>query len=387
MLKVNNKIRVLFIGVLVILFALSSQLILQADAQEDEIVIGWIAPFSGNYAWAGEYLTNGSKMAIEEINAAGGINGRKLKMIYEDDASNPTQSVNTIIKLIVKDKVDLVMGPFNSSCALADMVEAEKRQFPILVFALSPLVTSQGNKWVFRMSPGDNVTVKALLDYVVEVKGWKKIAFMTDTTDYGTGAYVVGEPYLKARGLEPLTNEKFNIPDKDFTSQLLKIKKTNPEVLFIHGDEADCGLIAKQRLQLGMGDLQLIGGLPLTGKKYKEVGGKEAIEGTIVVTNFLDVNPDPKIQAFIKKFTDTYGYTPEARCTAGYDGTYVAAQAFRNALNNFGDLTPEHVRDGLRQVQGLQGIQGVFNYDETGEGLNTAIKGVFHDGELEFLSD
>lgn len=384
-----NKISLIVISVILVIAAFSIQSVLAAEVQQDDdIVLGWVAPFSGNYAWAGEYLTNGSKLAIEEINASGGINGRKLTLIWEDDAANPTQSVNAVIKLIVQDKVDLVMGPFNSSCALSTMVEAANREHPILVFGLSPLVTSQGNQWVFRMSPGDNVSVKALLDYVVEERGWTKIAFITDTTDYGTGAYVVGEPYLKAKGLEPLTNEKFNIPDKDFTSQLLKVKQANPEILFVHGDEADCGLIVKQRLQLGMGDLQIIGGLPLTGKKYTEVGGKEAIEGTIVTTNFLPTgNPDPQIQNFFKKFEETFGYAPEARCAAGYDGTYVAAEAFKIALERFGELSPKNIRDGLRSVQGLDGVQGEFNYDETGEGLSNCVKGIFRDGQLVFLAD
>jgi branched-chain amino acid transport system substrate-binding protein len=388
MIKVN-KISLIVISVIFVIAVFSIQTVLGAEVQEDrDIVLGWIGPFSGNYAWAGEYLTNGSKLALDEINAVGGVKGRKIKLIWEDDGGNPTQSVNAAIKLITQDKVDLIMGPFNSSCALAVMQECANREFPNLTFGLSPLITSQGNQWVFRMSPGDNIAVKNLLDYVTEVKGWTRIAFITDTTDYGTGAYVVGEPYLKAKGLEPLTNEKFNIPDKDFTSQLLKIKQTNPDVIFPHGDEADIGLIAKQRVQLGMGHIPLIGGLPLTGKKFIENAGKEAAEGTIVVTNFIpNNNPDPLVISFTAHFKEKYGYTPEARCASGYDGTYVAAQAFRIVFEQLGgELTPENIRDGLRMVQGLKGVQGEFNYDETGEGLSTCHKGIFRNGELEFLT-
>lgn len=354
----------------------------QTKKEAEVIKLGWVAPFSGNYAWAGKYLTDGSKVAIEEINAAGGILGRKLVLLSEDDEGDPTKSVNAAIKLIEKDKIDVLMGPFNSSCALAVMKVAEQREVPMVTWALTPLLTTQGNKWVFRLSPSDAVSVKSIIDYALDQKGYKRIAFLTDSTDYGTGGYIVGEQVLKQRGLAPLCNEKFNIPDKDFTAQLLRIKALNPDALFLHGDEGDIGIIARQRIQLGMGNLQIIGGVPLTGKKFIEMAGAEAAEGTIVATNFLASNPDPKIQEFVQKFQKMHGYVPEARGAGGYDGTWVAALGIKNA----GKLDKTAIRDGIRAVQGYEGVQGVFNYDETGEGLKSCIKAIFRNGEMVFLA-
>jgi branched-chain amino acid transport system substrate-binding protein len=355
----------------------------EEKAQASVIKVGWIAPFSGNYAWAGEYLLNGAKLAAEEINAKGGVNGVKIDIVYEDDGGDPTKSVNATIKLIEKDKVNIIMGPFNSSCTLANMKETERRQMPQITFSLSPVITKQNNQWIFRMSPSDEVTMTSILEYAVKVQGKKNIAFLTDTTDYGTGGYIVGAPYLEKNGLKPLTNEKFNIPDKDFTAQLLNIKKANPDALLLHGDEADCGLIAKQRIQLGMKDLEIIGGLPLTGTKYLETGGAEAVEGTIVATSFLASNPSPKVQDFVKNFTQKYGYAPEARCAAAYDGMYILAEALKHSQGKIDNIS---LRDAIRKVQNMEGVQGVFNFDEVGEGLHTVLKGIYRSGKIEFLA-
>jgi branched-chain amino acid transport system substrate-binding protein len=359
----------------------------EPDADEEKVIrVGWIAPFSGNYAWAGQYLLDAAQMAADEINAQGGAasGGVRIEILHEDDGGDPTKSVNATIKLIENDKVDIIMGPFNSSCTLANMVETERREFPQITFSLSPVITEQGHKWIFRMSPADDVTMTSILDYATQVKGFTKLAFLTDTTDYGTSGYIVGEPYLKELGLEPLTNEKFNIPDKDFTAQLLKIRAAEPDAIVLHGDEADCGLIAKQRLQLGMNDIPIIGGLPLTGVKYLENGGPEGTEGTMVATSFLANSDKPVIQEFVKNFTDRYGYTPEARCAAAYDGMYVLAEALKN---NGGKTDNVSLREGILNVQGLEGVQGTFNYDEYGNGLHSVMKGIFKNGEIEFLAE
>jgi branched-chain amino acid transport system substrate-binding protein len=355
-----------------------------SSGYDKTLKIGIIGPGSGNYAWVKDYFCDSVQLAIDEMEAIGpeATNGVKLEWIFEDDSGDPTSSVTGTIKLIEEEKVDIIFGPFNSSCAYAQIGEAAKHEIPEIIFALSNGLTEQGNEWVFRCSPADGVTVRNVMQYAYDEMGARKFAFLTDSTDYGTSAYVEGEPFLKDLGLEPLTNEKFDIPDKDFTAQLLKIKNADPDVLVLHGDEADCGLIAKQRLQLGMGDLQLIGGIPMTGVKFLENAGKDGSEGCVVTTNFLANRDDPKVKQFVTNFEEKYNYTPEARCASLYDATYVLAEALKNSGGAIDNVS---LRDGIRAVQNYEGVQGTFKYDEAGNGLNVVMKAIFEDGEMQFL--
>ena len=357
-----------------------------APASYDKTLkIGIVCPGSGNYAWVKDYFCDSVQLAIEELEAMGpeSTAGVKLEWVYEDDASDPTASVTATIKLIEQEKVDIIFGPFNSSCAYAQIATVAQNETPEIFWALSDGITQQGNEWIFRNSPSDGITVTNVIKYAHDELDCTKFAFLTDSTDYGTSAYVTGEPLLKDLGLEPLTNEKFDIPDKDFTAQLLKIKNAEPDVLMLHGDEADCGLIVKQRLQLGMGDLQVIGGIPMTGVKFLENAGSDGSEGCIVTTNFLANRDDPKVKSFVEAFQAKYNYAPEARCAALYDCTYVLAEALKNSGGNIDNVS---LRDGIRAVQDYTGVQGTFKYDEFGNGLNVVMKAIFTDGTMQFLS-
>jgi branched-chain amino acid transport system substrate-binding protein len=352
---------------------------------EKTLKIGIVCPGSGNYAWVKDYFCDSVQLAIDELEAMGpdSTAGVKLEWIYEDDASDPTTCVTSTIKLIEQEKVDIIFGPFNSSCAYAQIATVAQNEIPEIFWALSDGITTQGNEWIFRNSPADGITVTNVMNYAHDDLKYTKFAFLTDSTDYGTSAYVIGEPLLKGLGLEPLTNEKFDIPDKDFTAQLLKIKNAAPEVLMLHGDEADCGLIVKQRLQLGMEDLQVIGGIPMTGVKFLENAGADGAEGCIVTTNFLANRDDPKVKSFVEAFKAKYNYDPEARCAALYDATYVLAEALKNSGGKIDNVS---LRDGIRAVQDYTGVQGTFKYDDKGNGLTVVMKAIFKNGEKQFLS-
>ncbi len=346
----------------------------------EPIKIGWIAPKTGTNAILGEWDERGVLLAFEAKNAAGGIHGRPLVLIQEDDEADPTKAVALAQKLITQDKVVAAFACTNSTTTLAVVDIFKEYKIPHLTSALNATITQKGSKYVFRDCPAGPAYEKSIVDFMVG-KGFKKFAIISDTSAYGKGEAEYQTNALKAHGLEPLAVEWYGIEDKDFTGQLTKILQTNPEVILFGGSEVASGLIAKQARQLGFTG-QFAGGAAIGTTKFVEVAG-EAAEGVYYSNPYITNDLNDMTRDFAARYKARWGDEPESHGAKAYDGATVLIMALEKA---YPDITPERITEELHKICGVQGLQGEICYDENGEGLHNVGIGVVKGGKLTPVS-
>jgi branched-chain amino acid transport system substrate-binding protein len=232
--------------------AIVSVLAIAPQAHAQDVKIGLIAGMSGPGASYGASMRQGIEMAVQEINAAGGIKGRKLTLDVADDASDPAQSVLAMQRL-VNDQVDIVVGGWGSSQVLANMEVAERAGMPYVVAGASnPRITTSRNKWTFRILTNDNGHATRLADVATSLLHMKRIAVMNDSNDYGVGARDIFVARLKELGLAPVDIESYQANDKDFTAQLTHIAAANAEAIAVLGTLPAAPAIMNQARDLGI---------------------------------------------------------------------------------------------------------------------------------------
>lgn len=348
-------------------------------ASGEPIKIGWIGALSGTNAVLGKWDTYGIELAFDEVNARGGINGRPLQLIKYDDEADPTKAVNAATRLISEDKVPAAFATTNSGPTLAVVPVFQRAKVPHLTGSLSAEITQKGSAYVFRDTAAGPTYEQRLVDYLVQKKGYKTFAIITDSTAYGKGQADYQEQEIKKLGQTVTTRETYNPEDKDFTGQLQNILRTNPEVLLFGGSEVASGLIAKQARQLGFTGV-LAGGAAIGTPKYIEVAGADVANGTYFSSPFIDASRSEKAKAFAQRYQEKYGEEAESHGAKAYDGAMLLAYAMSRASS----LEGEEIAKQLHAIKGFEGVQGVFNFDENGEGINTVDIGIVKDGKLTY---
>lgn len=272
-------------------------------AQAQDIKLGVIAGMSGPGTSYGIGIRQGAEMAVKEINAAGGIKGRKLQIVVSDDASNPAQSV-TAMQRLANEGVDLIVGGWGSSQVLANMEVAERAGIPyIVVGATNPRITSEKNKWTFRVILDDSVQAEQIAEAAVKTLGMKRIAVINDSNDYGVGNRDVFVANLKKFGLEPVTVQSYQSSDKDFTAQLTRIREANPDGVAIFGTIPAAPAIMNQARDIGI-KARFIGTGGLANENLMTLAPK-ASEGTILTTYFneeVDAESKSWAERYVKEF-------------------------------------------------------------------------------------
>jgi branched-chain amino acid transport system substrate-binding protein len=336
----------------------------QSGEVKEDIKIGVVANLTGAAAMTGNYIKNGVDMAIEEINAAGGINGHKVTYIAEDDEAVPAKSVSAITKLIEKDKVFAVIGPSGSGQVLATMEVAERYEVPEFApNASNPKITRSGNEWIFRIHADDILHAKTMVDYIVEELKEEKIAIIYTNNDYGrTGMEEIVKRLEDPHGIEPLVIEACQATDKDFSSQILKAKASGATTLLISTDYPEGALLVKQCHQLQFNPIMAsLGGLPFAG--FSEIAGQDAI-GVMSTMPYLP-KPRTDVEAeWIQKATDKYGITPNYTFANAYNCMMILAKAIEEV-----GLDQDQVRAVLREGLTYTGPTGTVGFDETGNAI------------------
>lgn len=345
----------------------------------DEIKIGAVAARTGDNAALGEWQANGARLAIEEINAKGGVLGKKLVLVLEDSQGVPAQAVAVLNRLIYRENVTAVIGDCQSSPVLAMLPVIKAARIPLLAHGTNPGITAQNNPWVFRTRANDIVKFSSLTKFLIESVGYGKIAVLHDSADYGVGGATAVKDFLKAKGMAPVVDESWTPGDKDFSSQLLKIKKADPDVLILIGPMVDMGLAMKQARQMGI-KAQFAGGAGIESDTTQGAAGG-AGEGVIFTAGFISSNPDPNVQAFVKKYRERYGHDPNDFAATGYDSIYLLAKAIEKANS----AEAAAIADALRSLS-YEGVEGTFRFDKTGEGLHEMFCGKIVKGVPTFFN-
>jgi len=341
------------------------------------IKIGMVNPLSGNAATYGLSTKNGLELALEEINKKGGVNGRPLQLVFEDDAGDPKQAASATQKLVDQPDIVALQGSALSSNTLAMAPIVERAKIPHLVVSSSSPKLTGINPYFFRMAVQDDQVGGLIGELVVKVLKAKKVAIMYPNNDYGKGLSAAIENKVKELGGTVLANIPYLATDKDFQAQLTEIKAKNPEAIALAGTYTDSALITKQAREMGI-TVPMAGGTGPNSPKFIEIAGKAA-EGFVFLGVFLPDNPDPKVQDFVQKYKSKFGLEPDQFAALAYDQMYVIADALKRVEG--GKVTRENLTKALRSTN-YQGITGKVTFNEKGDWIRPYLYITVKDGKF-----
>ncbi|HEY2137043.1 MAG TPA: ABC transporter substrate-binding protein [Xanthobacteraceae bacterium] len=330
----------------------------------DPIRIGMVVPLTGPIAESGKYGIQGARLAIEEVNKAGGVLGRPLELVTEDDQSaNPT-TILAFNKLAGDKNIVAFLGPTRSTQIQAIAPAVQKAGIPVMIGGTDPALTRAGNPWLFRFRPNDSYTVRVMADFGTKVLNKKKWAVVHATDAFGTSAKTLFIDNLKRQGIEPVMVEGQPNNSPDYTAVALKVKQSGADVMatFITYEQ-DLAIFAKQLRQLGV-DIVWIGSPSITTTTARNLAGP-ALYGTYAVADFF-AGANPQAKAFADNYQTTYKSPADFFGSWPYDAVHVLAKAIEAAKST----EPDKLRAALLAVNGYQGVEGSYTFDRNGDGLH-----------------
>jgi branched-chain amino acid transport system substrate-binding protein len=341
--------------------ALSAVLGLIACGQgggDTSILVGHVASMTGDTATFGRSTDAGMRLAIEEINAAGGVLGKPIELVTEDDRSVTEEARTAAQKLIQRDEVVALLGEIASSRSLAAGPEAQRAQVPMISpGSTNPKVTEIGD-YVFRACFIDPFQGSVMARFAMDELKAKKLAILFDfKQDYSVGLAQFFRDTVAKQGGEIVADERYTSGDIEFRAQLTTIRSANPDAIFVPGYYTEVGLIAKQARELGI-TAPLLGGDGWDSEKTIEIGG-EAVEGYYFSTHYAADSDDPNVQDFVKRYTEKYSSTPDAMAALGYDTAKILADALARA----GTTEGPKLRDAIAATAGFEGVTGKISMD------------------------
>ncbi len=347
------------------LFAVAAVTTGSAFAQ-DVIKIGVTQPLTGAFAASGNYVTQGAKIAEDLINASGGVLGRKIQLIVEDNKSNPTEAVATAEKLIGKDKVPVMMGAWSSGLTLAVMPKLMEYGVPMLVeTSSSGKITVAGNPWIFRISPTSEMEAKAFAGHV-KALGIKKADFLATNNDFGLGASKEFSEMLKGQGVQIGTIETMDPKATDFSAQLAKIKASGGDTLFVTTAVEQATLILKQATEQQVKARIITTGGSVSPDQLIEQAGPAA-NGSMHLVFFTPWFPEAvKNPDVAKKFVAEWNARkyPVGGLTEGFRG-WDGINTIVEAIKLAGKAEPEAIQKALWNVK-VKGIDGDIAFIKQG---------------------
>jgi branched-chain amino acid transport system substrate-binding protein len=341
------------------LFALS--LAATGAFAQETIKIGVIQPLTGSVAYNGTTDVNGAKLAADEINAKGGVLGRKIELIVEDGQCKPANSVNAAEKLIQRDKVVALAGAFCSSATLAVMPVAESNKIPLVTGVSSAAsLTDKGNKWFYRATETDALLAKAFAKILFNELKLRKVAYIGVNDDFGRGGVAEFEKHMQALGATTVMKEYFEHGTSDFYTLLAKLKASAADGAFVAAETQDGSTLVKQKAELGLATKVFGVGSWATTDFIKLAG--PAAEGIYAAVPYASTMTTPKNAAFVKAYTERYKEAPGKYSAAGYNTINILAEAIARAKSS----EPDKIREALAKTD-YEGPNGHFRFDDKGQ--------------------
>jgi branched-chain amino acid transport system substrate-binding protein len=347
----------------------------------DAILVGEFASLTGKEATFGISSHEGTQLAIEEINAAGGVLGKQIKLITEDDQSKAGEPANVVNKLISKDGVVAVLGEVASSRSLEAAPICQDNKIPMISPAsTNPKVTETGD-FIFRVCFIDPFQGTVMANFATNTLKAKKVAVFTDVkSDYSKGlAKFFKEGFTKSGG-QIVAELDFNGGDKDFKGQLTAIKTAAPEAVFVPGYYTDVALICIQAKQLGL-TVPLFGGDGWESDTLVKIGG-DAVEGHYFSTHYASDSTSPKVTAFVEAYKKRYGgKVPDAMAALGYDSAMFLADAIKRA----GTTEGPKLRDAMAATKEFDAVTGKMAMNAQRDAVKAAVIMQVKDGKFKFV--
>jgi branched-chain amino acid transport system substrate-binding protein len=365
------------------LFAIGALALALAGCRQnaaDEIVVGEFASLTGGTATFGRSSDAGVQLAVTEVNAGGGLLGKKLRVVVEDDQSKPEEARTAVLKLLKQDQVVAVLGEVASSRSLAAAPECQRAGVPMISPAsTNPKVTAVGD-YVFRVCFIDPFQGSTMAKFAAESLHAKTAAILRDVkNDYSVGLADFFRDEFMRRGGKILIDVSYSEGDIDFKAQLTAIRGVNPNVVFVPGYYTEVGLIARQARELGIA-VPLLGGDGWDSPRTVEIGGA-AVNGCYFSNHYAVDDPNPVAQSFIEKFRKKYSEVPDAMAVLGYDATLVLADAIRRA----GTVEGKALRDAIAATKDFAGVSGKITIDEHRNARKSIVVLKIDQGEVKFF--
>ena len=347
------------------------------------ILVGEYASLTGSEATFGINSDNGVQLALDELNKAGGVLGRKFKVIVEDDQSKPGQPSTAVNKLIQSDKVIAVIGEIASSRSLEAGPICQSAKIPMISpGSTNPTVTQTGD-YIFRVCFIDPFQGTVMAKFALDTLHAKKVAVLSDvTSDYSKGLSQYFTEYFKAHGGEIVAERSYSGggKDKDFRAQLTAIKAASPDAIFVPGYYTEAGLIGKQAKILGL-KVPLLGGDGWDSPKLAEIAGS-SLDGCYFSTHFSPADSNPKVQTFVKAYQTKYNTMPDGMAPLGYDAMMILADAIKKAGSTDGDK----VRAALTTVKDYDAVTGKISIDDKRNATKSAVVLEVHGKDNKFVA-
>lgn len=342
-------------------------------AAGDTIKVGASFELTGNVANYGKAILSGAKMAIDEVNEKGGVNGKKLTLVESDNKSEPSESGNSVTKLVTQDKVVAIIGPATSGCVAASAPITTANKVPqIAPSATAPAITMDNGKvrdYMFRACFIDPFQGQVMAQFADNTLKVKNVAILYDSSsDYSKGLADVFQKTLESKGGAVVAKEAFLSKDLDFKAALTKIKATNPEAIYVPGYYEEVSKIIKQAREIGI-NVPLLGSDGWESPKLAEIAGKDALHDCYYVSAFSAQDQDPSVQKFIKDYKAKYQKDPDIFAMQGYNAGLVLADALKRSNN----ATGEKMAKAIAETKDLPIASGKLTYDANHNPIMSAL--------------
>jgi branched-chain amino acid transport system substrate-binding protein len=340
-----------------------------ANAGDKDIIkVGEFASLTGSEATFGQSSHHGTEMAVEDINAHGGVLGKKIQLLTEDDQSQAGQPATVVRKLISRDGVVAILGEVASSKSLEAAPICQENKIPMISPAsTNPKVTEAGD-YIFRVCFIDPFQGTVMAHFARNTLKLQTAAVLKDVkSDYSFGLAKFFKQGFEEAGGKIVAEQNYSAGDKDFNAQLTALKAANPEGIFVPGYYTEVGLIVLQARQQGI-TVPIFGGDGWESSSLVPIGG-DALEGCYFSTHYSPQDASPAVQDFVKRFQAKYGDTPDAMAALGYDSAMILADAMRRAGTN--DCAK--VRDALAATKDFSGVTGTITIDANRNASKSAV--------------
>lgn len=339
-----------------------------AASAADPVKVGVLLPLSGSSAVSGQEILLGIKLAAEEVNAKGGVLGRQVELVIEDDESSPTKGTSAALKLIEGDNVCAIVGTYNSDVALAESKIAREHKIPMSSGGSTSVAVTDantpGDPWFFRAFPGSDEQGEQSALNVVKRLAAKKLAIIADNSSYGKSLADQFKKVTLAAGAQVLAVESYNSGEQDFYSMLSRLKAMQPDAVYIAGLLTEGAAIIREFAEIGF-KTRFVGSGSMMSDKFIELTGP-ASEGFAVSSMFEPGTPNAYGRAFNERFVKRWGHNANVFSALGFDSASIVLEAIKRAGKTDG-LAIRNAMMAMKDFPLVQGPQGTMvNYDEKG---------------------
>jgi branched-chain amino acid transport system substrate-binding protein len=335
-----------------------------ARAQGATLKIGMCAPVTGPAAESGGYAIKGAKLALEAVNKAGGVLGKQVELIVEDDQTTNPGIVLAFSKLAAQPDIVAFLGSIRSTQVHAMAPDVLKLGKPVMIGGTDPNLTHMGNQWLFRFRPNDSYSGRVIADYGVNTLGKKKWAVLHSTDAFGTAGGKALTAALEKLGVPPVLDQGYANQSQDFTPVVLAIKQSGADVLGSYFTfENDLGIFARQLRQLGV-NIPWVGSPSIVNITALKLAGP-ALYGTFGVADYAEDSSEGS-KAFGKAYRDAVKVAPDNQSSWPYDAVTVLSAA----INKAGSTDPGKIREAILGIKKFPGAEGEYNFDQNGDGLH-----------------